>query len=76
MWSDNSVARVLTRFARGPGFESRSGHMGFSPLWHIEARRRSPVYITLTCLSRNVHVCFRAKIGKIMYTPINPSIPL
>ena len=26
------LARVLTRYARGPGFESRSGHVLFPPL--------------------------------------------
>ena len=25
-WLDSSVGRVLARLARGPGFESRSGH--------------------------------------------------
>ena len=27
------LARVLARYARGPGFESRSGHVFFPPLW-------------------------------------------
>ena len=30
--------RVLVRYARGPGFESRSGHVLFPPLWHLVAQ--------------------------------------
>ena len=32
VWPDSSVVRVLARSARGPGFESRSGHVLFPPL--------------------------------------------
>ena len=32
VWPDSSVVIVLTRSARGPGFESRSGHVRFPPL--------------------------------------------
>ena len=34
MWLCSSVVRVLARYARGPGFESRSGCVLFSPLWY------------------------------------------
>ena len=30
MWLGSSVVRVLARYARGPGFESRSGHVLFT----------------------------------------------
>ena len=32
VWLGSSVVRVLARYARGPGFESRSGHVLFPPL--------------------------------------------
>ena len=32
VWLGRSVVRVLARYARGPGFESRSGHVPFPPL--------------------------------------------
>ena len=32
VWLGSSVVRVLARSARGPGFESRSGHVLFPPL--------------------------------------------
>ena len=32
MLLDSSVVRVLAWFARGPGFESRSGHVLFPPV--------------------------------------------
>ena len=35
VWLGSSVVRVLTRYARGPGFESRSGRVLFPPLWHL-----------------------------------------
>ena len=31
-WLGSSVVRVLARYARGPGFESRSGRVLFPPL--------------------------------------------
>ena len=30
MWTDSSVVGVLARSSRGPGFDSRSGHVPFS----------------------------------------------
>ena len=35
MWFGSSVVRVLTRYARGPGFGCRSGHVLFLPLGHL-----------------------------------------
>ena len=32
VWLGSSVVRVLEQCARGPGFESRSGHVLFPPL--------------------------------------------
>ena len=32
VWLGSSVVRVLARYARGPGFESRSGRVPFPPL--------------------------------------------
>ena len=32
MWLDSSLVIVLVRYVRGPGFESGSGHMLFSPM--------------------------------------------
>ena len=32
VWLGSSVVRVLARSARGPGFESRSGHVSFTPV--------------------------------------------
>ena len=37
VWLGSSVVKVLARFARGPGFESRSGRVLFPPLWHLVA---------------------------------------
>ena len=48
MWLGSSVVRVLARYARGPGFESRSGHVLFSSpvtfggsVWGVLARAAS-----------------------------------
>ena len=38
VWLGSSVVRVLARYARGPGFESRSGHVLFPTLWHLVAQ--------------------------------------
>ena len=35
VWLGSSVVRVLARYARDPGFESRSGHLLFPPLRKI-----------------------------------------
>ena len=35
VWLGSSVVRVLARYARGPGFESRSGHVLVPPLCHL-----------------------------------------
>ena len=37
LWLGSSMVRVLARYARGPGFESRSGHVLLSSLWHLVA---------------------------------------
>ena len=36
-WLGSSVVRVLARYARGPAFEFRSGHVLFPPVWHLVA---------------------------------------
>ena len=43
MWLVSSVVRVLARYTRGPGFESRSGHCKLSPdgLLHWTAAQKS-----------------------------------
>ena len=41
MWLCSSVVRVLARYAKGPGFKSRSGHVllcFFSLLLHLVAQ--------------------------------------
>ena len=37
MWLGSSVVRVIARFARGPGLESRSGRVLFPSLCHLVA---------------------------------------
>ena len=37
LWLGSSVVRVLAWYARGPGFESRSGHVLFPPLFRARA---------------------------------------
>ena len=38
VWLGGSVVRVLVRYAGGPGFESRSGHMLLAPMRHSFSR--------------------------------------
>ena len=58
VWLGSSVVRVLTRYARGPGFESRSGRVLFPPLWHLHG---GSVWVLSRAVSRFVPSRFHSE---------------
>ena len=63
VWLDSSVSRVLAQYARGPGFEFRSGHVLFPPLWHLVAQCGSVLVLRVTKGLSSVLAWFRADLG-------------
>ena len=50
VWLGISIGIVLARYASGSGFESRSGHVLFPPLWHqspLQFRDTPVFFVTL-----------------------------
>ena len=67
MWLGSSVVRVLARYARGPGFESRSGHVLFPPLRHLVAQCGS-VLATQTIIMSSYVIAYSGTYNVYVFT--------